>query len=519
MSNPIYSIFIAYGSESGHAESLAYQLYQQDFLQSYDLSIATLNDIDIANIHQNSLLIIITSTFGDGEAPENAEDFLNKLELFDRLPFRYSIFALGDASYDHFCGYGKQLDQIFQEKQAQTLIQRVDADLNFQDIFNQWQPLLQQSLSNLPSEPVQHNLSIQVYNENSTYTAKVLEIKHLAQSEPAVFHLTLDLQNSGIRYQAGDLLYVNVDNPDDLLALYAQWFNDAQATVVLKNKELRVLNKNVLRAIAKLCQHEHLKELLKISNKKALEEYLYVHDLLDVLQDFDTEKHIQLNELVEILANRTARAYSISSCGKTHTEAVDLCIRQVGYHHQQRDYQGITSCYLANLKPDNQVSVFVRSNPNFHLPENINAPIIMIGAGTGIAPFIGFLQFIEQYTPSTNSYLFFGERYRQHDFLYETELNQYLAANVLNGLFTAFSRDQTEKYYVQDALLDQAELVWQLLEQGAYIYVCGSKNMGKAVDESLIYIAEHIGQQTYVDAFNNIIANLVSQGRLLKDLY
>lgn len=510
-------LHIAYGSESGNAEQLAHQLFQQDFIQAHQPTLSTLNEVDLLSL-DDRLLIIITSSFGDGEPPENAQDFL---ENFAANPTactrRYVIFGLGDMSYDKFCGYSKQLHDTLRARHWQALIEPVEADLNYQEIFNQWLPLLQQALTQPSETPLAHNLSVKVYGEKQPFAAEVLNIKRLAQAEPPVYHLRLSLKDSRIFYQAGDLIYVQVAQPDELLTELTNWFEDKRTIDMLRHKELRLLSKNVLRDLAKLNGNAELKALIKISNKKALEQYLYGHDLLDVLRDFDPEKKITLADLAEIVGNLTARAYSISSCGKTHPDYVDLCVRQVQYQLNDRHYHGTASTQLAQLQAGDFVSVFAKANSNFHLPDDPNAPVVMIGSGTGIAPFIGFLQ--NRQAHAGENYLFFGERHRASDFLYQAELEHYQQNGTLSQLFTAFSRDQTEKYYVQHALLEQGELIWSLIEKGAYFYICGGKTMSKAIDEALVQIAEKIGNQPYVDAFNNIITQLVAEKRLMRDVY
>ena len=517
MSQPISHIHIAYGSESGNTEALAKQLHQLDWLQTHQPSLCTLNELDFSCLQADDLLLILTSSFGDGEPPANADEFANSLENLTAFPCRYALFGLGDTSYDQFCGFSQQIEALLNQKQAKALIARVDADLNYQAIFKQWLLLLQQVLQTPENETLAHDLSVKVYNEKTVYEAEVLEIKHLAQSEPAVYHLRLSLQNSGIFYQAGDLVYVQVSQPDEALALYENWFD--QSAEGLRNKELRLLSKNVLRDLNKILDNAELKNLLKISNKKALETYLYGRDLLDVLRDFDAEKRISLQDLAECLPNLTARAYSISSCGKTHPEYVDLCVRHVHYHLNERSYQGTTSDQLAHLKEGQRLPIFIKSNATFHLPENLNAPVVMIGSGAGIAPHIGFLDYLAQQPNKVESYLFFGERHQDKDFLYEEQLNAYQTQGVLTTLFTAFSRDQEAKFYVQDAMCEQGELLWKLIQQGAYFYICGSKSMSKAVDEVLLEIADKIGEQPFVDDFNNIIATLIAEGRLMRDVY
>ena len=519
MRNEIQKIYIAYASESGNTEVLAKQLANEDWLAAYSPTLATLNEFNLNQPKENDLLLVLTSSFGDGEPPANGDEFVNNLENLTALPCYYAVFGLGDVTYDKFCGFSKQVDELLLKKQAKPFIERVDADLNYAEIFKQWLPLLQQTLAQVVDLPKTHTLSVKVYNEKTVYQAEVLEVKHLAASDPAVYHLRLSLADSGIFYQAGDLIYVQVEQPDNELANYVDWFNNLEAKNLLAKKELRLLSKNVLRDLNKILDHAELKNLLKISNKKALEAYLYGRDLFDVLTDFDAEKKVTLENLVEILPNLTARAYSISSCGKTHPDYVDLCVRHVHYQLNDRTYQGTASDQLAKVKVGQKLSVFVKSNPTFHLPKELNAPVVMIGSGAGIAPHIGFLEYFANQDKPTASYLFFGERHQAKDFLYQEQLENYQQNGVLTQLFTAFSRDQAVKFYVQDAIKSQGELIWQLIEQGAYFYLCGSKSMSKAVDEALIEIADQIGHQPYVDDFNNIIATLIAEGRLFRDVY
>lgn len=519
MTDPIRSIHIAYGSESGNAQALAQDLHGQAFLQKYDLHLSDLNSLDLSALGADSLLLVITSSFGEGGPPSNADGFSDGLLALGSLPVRYCVFGLGDTSYPAFCGFSKSLAAALAEKQAQALIDPVEADLDYWAIYRQWLPLLQTALENPTGRPLTHRLSVTAYGRNTAYSAQVLSCERMAASEPEVYRLRLDLTGSGIAYQAGDLLYVNVSQPDALLDEYAAYFGSEEARTLLKHKELRLLDKTLLRGLAKICDNAELKNLLKISNKKALEQYIHGHDLLDVLRTFDPDKKITLAQLAEAAADINPRAYSAATCGRTHPDHIEICVRRIRYRLDGRDYQGTASSLLCGIAAGSRIEVFAKSNTNFHLPASGNAPIVMIGAGTGIAPFVGFLQNLTSAAPRPESYLFFGERREAADFLYREELQAYLEQGVLTGLYTAFSRDGAEKYYVQDALRAQGRLVWALIERGAYFYICGGKNMAKAVEETLIHISEEIGGRTGGNMFDNIVADLTGAGRLLKDVY
>ena len=519
MTDPIRSIRIAYGSESGNAQALAQDLFGQAFLQKYDLHFSDLNGLDLSALGADSLLLIITSSFGEGGPPANADNFSDGLRALGSLPIRYCVFGLGDTSYPAFCGFSKALAAALAQKQARPLIEPVEADLDYWAIYRQWLPLLQTALENPPDRPLTHRLSVTAYGRNAAYAAPVISCGHMAASAPEAYRLRLDLAGSGIAYQAGDLLYVNVSQPDALLDEYAAYFGSEQARTLLKHKELRLLDKTLLRTLAKICDSAELKDLLKISNKKALEQFLYGHDLLDVLRTFDPGRKITLAQLAEAAADINPRAYSAATCGRACPDHIEICVRRIRYRLGGRDYEGTASSLLCGMAAGGRVEVFAKSNTNFHLPASGHAPIVMIGAGTGIAPFIGFLQNLASAAPRPESHLFFGERREAADFLYREELQAYLEQGVLTGLYTAFSRDGAEKYYVQDALYAQSRLVWDLIQRGAYFYICGGKDMAKAVEGTLIRISEETGGRSGGNLFDNIVADLTGAGRLRKDVY
>lgn len=517
-------VVIAYGSESGNAERLARKLNNLSYLYSADLELVDLNQLKLQKLKAKDLVLIVTSTFGDGEPPGNADIFAEQLEVSDSLPpFQYAIFAIGDVAYVNFCKFGQDVDTQFNNKGAIRVVNRVDADTDYLAFFQQWTETICAVFAGDAQIGLNLQLKVTSYSEASPHQATILNILRLNTSASGVYHIELDISNSGMNYRAGDLLYILPNNQPELLQALATWFNDNRAYKLLQGKELRLFSKSLLRTLAKKSSNSSLKENLKVSNKESLTTYLYGRDLLDVLQDCGDCGFISLDELASELPQQAPRAYSISSSGqnksKSNPTKVSLCVRDVAYEFEQRSHFGTASHQLCHGKTGDKISVFARSNPTFHLNDTFNKPIIMIGAGTGIAPYIGFLQQIEAQNQPVETLLIFGERNQKKDFLYRQTLDHWLKINVLNHLVTTFSRDQEQKSYVQHAIIEHSEKVWSLLNKGARIYVCGSKeNLDTAVTKALVYVALKQGNQPMAKA-EKYIANLRAVGRYRQDLY
>lgn len=520
-------VIIAYGSESGNAEQLARKLNKLSCLYSRKLELVDLDQLQLQGLDAKDFVLVVTSTFGDGEPPGNADEFAERLAATASLPsFQYAVFAIGDVAYTNFCKFGQDIDAQFNDKGAIRVVNRVDADINYHAFFQQWTDTVCAVFAGDSQIGQQLQLKVTSYSETSPHQATIRNISRLNTSSSGVYQIELDISNSGMNYRAGDLLYVLPNNQPELLQSLAVWFNNKQVYKLLQDKELRLLGKSLLRTLAKKSNNLTLKEKLKVRNKEALANYLYGRDLLDVLQDCGDCGFISLVDLVDELPQQAARAYSISSSdlnkeNKSKPTQVSLCIRDVAYEFEQRKHFGAASHRLCHGKTGEKINVFVRSNPSFHLHlvDNANNPIIMIGAGTGIAPYIGFLQQIEAQDKQTETLLIFGERYQKQDFLYQSELERWLKLGVLSQLVTAFSRDQEQKYYVQHAIIEQGEKVWSLLNKGAVIYVCGSKkNLSIAVTDALTSIVLKYGNQSITQA-EKYIVRLFAVGRYRQDLY
>ncbi|KAF1016875.1 MAG: Sulfite reductase [NADPH] flavoprotein alpha-component [Stenotrophomonas maltophilia] len=478
-------LLVGFASESGNARALAERLGAD--LQPQGAQVLPLNAIDVAGLGPGDVLLAVVSSFGDGEPPANGERFFEALQQLPALPgLRYAVFGLGDTGYPRFCGFSKALDAALHARQAQPLLQRVDADLGYAAFYQQWLPLLQRVLAGDAEAGRGLCLQVTPYAEANAFAAPVLERRRLNSHGPAAWHLQLDISGSGMAYRAGDTLHVVPQNDSALLQALASWYGDAAAHRLLQDRELRLLGKGVLREIARLGGSEALKGLLKISRKRELDAYLHGLDLLDVLQDHATPAIVPLAVLVALLSPCLPRAYSIAS--HPGNGRLSLCVREVRYALRGRERAGTATGSL--LHGAASASVYCRANPGFHLPGQGDAPLLMVGTGTGIAPLMGLLQELQAGGRAPETHLVFGEKHREHDFLYREQLQDWHARGLLAGLHTAFSRDGTEKVYVQHVLQQQAGQVKALLARGGHLYLCGNKaHLESAVRQAIDAIA------------------------------
>lgn len=540
-------IVIGYGSESGNSQHLAQRLAQEPFMQALGerIELQELGMVDPHGLGVQDRLIIITSSFGDGEPPANASDFLDAVRMADVLhELHYAIFGLGDTAYPTFCGFSKDLDETLESRAATAFVNRVDADSSYEVFFPLWRETLFKVLQGDAKAGKALNLRVMAYSENNSYPAVVVQRETLNRRAPLASHLRLDISGSGMFYRPGDTLYVVPDNPPELIERILFWLEpDASAQplpddrnrTALAGRELRQLGRASLRELARLSGNEELKELLKISQKKQLDAYLYGRDVLDVLQDFCSPDTVHLNDLVRLLPECLPRAYSIASSDPDH---IDLCVRDVAYHARGRDYQGIATGHLGHVQVGDTLGVFTQSNPSFHLPTD-TAPLILVGTGVGIAPFIGFLAQLEQAhvqgQPIPHTSLFFGDRHADSDFLYRERLEQWQGQGILQSVVTAFSRGDsptdagaqasdtsttaTPRRYVQHAMLEHADSLWALLSNGARVYVCGNKAyLGQAVEQALHDIARQSGGLDDEQA-HTFVQNLLLEQRVKHELF
>ncbi|HWI49288.1 MAG TPA: assimilatory sulfite reductase (NADPH) flavoprotein subunit [Rummeliibacillus sp.] len=522
---------ILYGSQTGNSQKLAGKLGTLLEGQSVDVVVSSMLDFKLKNLKNLDNLLIITSTHGEGEAPDNAIPFYEFLhsKRAPKLPdLHYAVLALGDSSYEWFCKTGSDFDKRLKELGAQPLLERVDCDVDYEDSSEQWFEALAKTL--VPSsvnttQAATENTKASVYSKKHPYQAEILEKINLNMdgSNKETYHLELSLEDSGIQWQAGDSIGIYPHNHQTVveeLIEVAGFSGDENVQYkkdtltleeVLKNYvEITVLTKPL---IEKLAPYTNGVEELLDSKWKEYKKGRYVADLF---KDYGFTGSPQ--KLVDVLRPIPARLYSIASSYIANPDEVSLLIGKVSYTTNDQKRIGVASGEIAEqLEVGDTVSIFVQENPNFKLPD-AKTPILMIGAGTGVAPFRSFIEERAE-QEAGDSWLVFGEQHFVTDFLYQVEWLRYLEEGTLTKMDVAFSRDQEEKIYVQHRLLEKAKEVYEWIENGAVIYICGDeKTMAKDIHEALIQIIEQQGQMSRKEAEEKLVA-LQREKRYQRDVY
>lgn len=529
---------ILFGTQTGNSKKLAEKLHAQLTAQGGQAEVLNIKKYRPQNLKKEQRLIVVISTHGNGEPPDEARVFFkfingNRAPKLDHL--EYSILALGDSSYEEFCQAGSDLDKRFAELGAKSFVTRVDCDLDFDEASQAWQEqVIQSSIASNNVIPLPTAAAAEVkqavYSASNPFQAEVIALTPVtaAESDKEVWHFEFSLEDSGITYQAGDILAVQVNNPDSLVDEVIQLAGfDAQASVQVKGAELLLkqalkeklelttLTSKQLKAYAEQIANKELQS--KAEDKAAIVDWLYGRDWVDVIKAYQGE--ITAQAFVELLRPLKAREYSIASSLTAHEDEVHLLVKRVEFEKHERKHLGAGSNYLANLQEGDTVGIHVKENPSFKLPQNDDTKIIMIGAGTGVAPFRSFMAEREAKGLAGNSWLFFGEQHFRTDFLYQTEWQSLLADGVLERISLAFSRDQAEKIYVQHRLLEEAQAVYQWIQAGAHIYVCGDMHhMAKDVNQALLQIISSQAGVSEEEAQTRL-EQLIDEGRYQRDVY
>ncbi len=538
-------VTVLYGSQTGNSEGLAKKTAQHLEEKGFQVTLSSMSDFKPNNLKKINNLLVIVSTHGEGDPPDNALSFHEyvhgrRAPKLDHLSF--SVLSLGDSSYEFFCQTGKEFDERFEELGGTRLFDRVDCDLDYDEPFSEWLQGVASSLSegeavSLPQESAgANNQAVSEYSRTNPYYAEVLENINLngRGSNKETRHLELSLEGSGLVYEPGDSLGIYPTNDPALVDELIQTcgWNAEEAVTVHKNGdtlplkealtshfEITVLSKPLLQKIAALTKSESLHALLEEGNEEKLKEYIAGRDLVDAARDFGPFEGTAA-EFTSILRKIPARLYSIASSLKANDEEVHLTIGAVRYDAHGRERQGVCSILCAErLQPGDTLPVYIQHNQNFKLPQDPDAPIIMVGPGTGIAPFRSFMQEREEMGANGKSWLFFGDQHFLTDFLYQTEWQKWLKDGVLTKMDVAFSRDTEEKVYVQHQMKKQSKELFEWLEQGAYVYICGDeKHMAHDVHNTLLSIIQGEGAMSKEKA-ESYLANLQQQKRYQRDVY
>ena len=542
------TLTILYGSQTGNAKGVAKSLAAQASAEGLNVELKSMGELKPKAIKNITHLLIVASTNGEGEAPDDAialHEFLASKKAPKLEHLHYSVLALGDTSYEFFCQTGKDFDLYLEKLGAKRIAPRVDCDVDYEVDANTWSAnVIKQSKTLLGSVNANTSNTLplndistseELYSKQQPYTAELLVSQKITGRDSAkdVRHIEIDLGESGLTYQAGDALGVWFENSPALVTelIAALGLNEEDKVAVveesltlaeaLKSKfEITQTSINFIEFWANKSQARSLLAIL--DDKTALREYAANHQVVDVVKSspLATDVKLEAQELVDALRKITPRLYSIASSQSEVEEEVHLTVGLVQYQAEEATRQGGASGFLANgVEEGGEVKVFIEHNDNFRLPTDSNTPVIMIGPGTGVAPFRAFMQEREASEAEGDNWLFFGDQTFTQDFLYQVEWQSYLKSGLLTKIDLAFSRDQAEKIYVQDRLKENTSEVFSWLERGAHIYVCGDMSrMAKDVETALLDIIATQGQLSQEQA-NAYLKDLRNAKRYQKDVY
>jgi sulfite reductase (NADPH) flavoprotein alpha-component len=538
-------VTILYGSQTGNAQALAKKAGKTLEGNGYEVIVSSMSDFKTNNLKKVQNLLILVSTHGEGDPPDNALSFHEYLHG-RRAPqlegLHYSVLSLGDSSYEFFCQTGKEFDSRLEELGGTRLYPRVDCDLDYDEPAGEWLEGILSHLNGAEGVSAQGKAATAlkvgktIYSRTNPFKAEVLENINLngRGSNKETRHLEISLEGSGLTYNPGDSLGIYPDNDPALVGQLLDilpWNPEVRVTVnkqgetlTLKEAftshyEITVLTKPLLEKAAQLTTSEGLRDLVAPESNEKLNSYLYGRYLLDLVQDFGAWGS-SAQEFVSILRKIPARLYSIASSLAANPDEVHLTIGAVRYEAHERERKGVCSTYCAErVKPGDSIAVYIQENDNFKLPEDPATPIIMVGPGTGAAPFRAFMQEREETGAQGKSWLFFGDQHFVTDFLYQTEWQKWLKEGVLTKMDIAFSRDTAEKVYVQHRMLENSVELFKWLEEGAVVYICGDeKNMAHDVHKTLVKIIETEGSMTLEQA-EAFLADMQQQKRYQRDVY
>ncbi|WP_270817717.1 assimilatory sulfite reductase (NADPH) flavoprotein subunit [Aeromonas sp. Y318-3] len=537
---PSGSLTILYGSQTGNAKGVATAIKAQAEARGLPATLASMADYKPKQLKKESHLLVVVSTYGEGEPPESAVDLFEQLKKgkigkLDGLKF--AVLGLGDSSYEFFCQTGKDFDNFLASAGAERIYELASLDVDYQDAAKAWgeqalnaiaATLSTGAASSSVASAVQQAVGHSQYSKENPFPARLSVNQKITgrDSTKDIRHIEINLADSGITYQPGDALGVWFDNDADLvgevLALTGLSGDEATAHGTLRaaltgHFELTRLHGGFITGLADISDNAALKDLA--GDKAQVNTLVASAQVVDVLKRFPTA--LTAEQLVGLLRPLTPRLYSIASAQSEVEEEVHLTVGVVRYPQEDGTVRsGAASSYLADrLIEDGEVRVFIEHNDNFRLPANPDTPVIMVGPGTGIAPFRAFMQEREAQGAEGKNWLFFGNPHFTQDFLYQVEWQRYVKSGLLSKISLAFSRDQANKIYVQDRLREAGLELYQWLEAGAHFYVCGDANkMAKDVQETLLdVIAEH-GHKSREEA-EEYLSELRRAKRYQRDVY
>jgi sulfite reductase [NADPH] flavoprotein, alpha-component len=546
-STPQSKLTILYGSRTGNGEGLAKKAQKLATELGIPVALKSMANYKTRDLQSEKNLLVIVSTHGEGEPPFAARE-LHEFIYSKRAPklegVNYAVLALGDSSYFQFCKTGKDFDEQLEKLGAKRLVSRIACDVDFEESAETWlkstlpafgagETVVQKTTPQFRMvTPISKGEKTVGHSKKNPFPAPVFEkiSLHGKGTKRQTLHIELSTENApGLDYEPGDAAGVFPVNSIELInGVLTETGLDAGDPVLVNGKEKKLesalykdveLSKITTDVVARFLQfapNERLQKLTEDTDK--FREYLEGRDIVDLLQDYPVK--IDAMNLIKILRPLQPRYYSISSSPKAFPGELHLTVGVVNYENSGREKRGTCSTFLSEMSvEDEKVPIFIEANPGFRLPEDDETPIIMVGAGTGIAPYRAFVQHRELADKPGKSWLFFGNRNFETEFLYQAEWQDFLKTGALTKMDVAFSRDGDKKVYVQDRLLEKASEVYQWLEDGAHFYICGDmKNMARHVQDTLVKIVEKQGAMSKEHA-QEYVDNLEKDRRLQLDVY
>ena len=542
---PASVITLISASQTGNARRVAEALRDDLLAAQLNVNLVNAGDYKFKQIAQEKLLVIVTSTQGEGDPPEEAVA-LHKFLLSKKAPklegAAFAVFGLGDTSYERFCQAGKDFDTRLAELGGERLLDRVDADVEYQTAAQAWRQRVVDVLkARVPKEtPSQaaftssgavNLVDSTPYTKEAPLTATLSVNQKITgrHSQKDVRHIEIDLGDAGLRYQPGDALGVWYQNDPALVQelLELLWLKGDE-TVTVDGKtltlseafqwhfELTVNTAAIVENYATLTRSETLLPL--VGDKAKLQHYAASTPIVDMVRFAPAQ--LEAGQLIGLLRPLTPRLYSIASSQAEVENEVHITVGVVRFEIEGRARAGGASGYLADrLEEEGEVRVFIEHNDNFRLPAAPETPVIMIGPGTGIAPFRAFMQQREADGATGKNWLFFGNPHFTEDFLYQVEWQRYVKEGLLNRIDLAWSRDQDHKIYVQDKIREQGAELWRWIQEGAHIYVCGDANrMAKDVEQALLEVIAAYGEMD-AEAADEYLSELRVERRYQRDVY
>jgi len=542
---PAPELTILYGSQTGNAEGIAQDAAQKAEAHGFRPKVIDMGDVKKPQLKAAERLLVIASTHGEGEPPDNAIELHELMQSKKAPPMKnakFSVLALGDTSYEHFCQTGRDFDERLEALGGTRIHPRTDCDVDYEDAAEAWVDgvldAFAAELDSPPSNVVAFGPVAETgkseWTRKNPFQATLLEnlILNGRGSEKETRHIELSLEDSGLQWQPGDSLGVLPSNdPRDVEDLLAALKLDGEAGVegprgeislreaLTHDYEITTLTRPFLQGWAELSESDELRGLLADDNRDGLREWMWGRHIIDVLQAWPVEG-LEPATLIERLRKLPPRLYSIASSHTANPDEVHLTVATVRYHSHGRDRGGVASTWLADrIDDETPVPVYIDHNRNFRLPESDDTPIVMIGPGTGVAPFRAFVEEREARGAAGRNWLIFGEQRFHADFLYQREWLRWREAGVLDRIDVAFSRDQAGKIYVQHRIRENAAELYAWLNEGAHVYVCGDADrMAPDVHQALVDVIASEGNLSADDA-SAWLGQLQKEKRYQRDVY